>query len=224
MPGKIVRVTGPLSYQVQVSVGVVRRHVDNIRQRSSESEAPMEVEPSEEMVWPPVEIPTAEQTPIASDLPMESGTSTSTTADAVATCPVAQHCPTASSPVSQHRPTAARLNIVRQPQAPWLSAVLHGIVPLLTITAVRLLLNHCLSFTHLERKECCIQYYILDIHDSFLDHACVSLVQSLGVQSSGRQQPFIHSITSWSTSLVLYTHAMRKRASERGYLSLFLHK
>ena len=35
MPGKVVKVTGPLSYQVEVESGaVVRRHVDNVRSRS----------------------------------------------------------------------------------------------------------------------------------------------------------------------------------------------
>lgn len=36
MPGEIVRVTGPLSYQVRVSCGLIRRHVDGLRQRYSE--------------------------------------------------------------------------------------------------------------------------------------------------------------------------------------------
>ena len=35
MPGKVVKVTGPLSYQVEVESGaIVRRHVDNVRSRS----------------------------------------------------------------------------------------------------------------------------------------------------------------------------------------------
>ena len=35
MPGKVVKVTGPLSYQVEVESGaVIRRHVDNVRSRS----------------------------------------------------------------------------------------------------------------------------------------------------------------------------------------------
>ena len=30
MPGEVVRVTGPLSYHVRVSIGIVRHHVDNV--------------------------------------------------------------------------------------------------------------------------------------------------------------------------------------------------
>ena len=36
MPGEIVKVTGPLSYQVRVESGIVHRHVDNIRPRYSD--------------------------------------------------------------------------------------------------------------------------------------------------------------------------------------------
>ena len=39
MPGVIVKVTGPVSYQVRVSTGVVRRHVDGIRLRYSEDDS-----------------------------------------------------------------------------------------------------------------------------------------------------------------------------------------
>ena len=58
MPGEVVRVTGPLSYQVRADVGVVRRHVDNIRRRTLEaSDAPEEenvIEDFEELTRPTV--------------------------------------------------------------------------------------------------------------------------------------------------------------------------
>ena len=44
MPGEIVQVTGPLSYQVRVATGTVRRHVDSIRPRYSEDDGTLEPE------------------------------------------------------------------------------------------------------------------------------------------------------------------------------------
>ena len=55
MPGEITKVTGPLSYQVRVENGVVRRHVDSIRLRHSEAdsaEPDMFDEVLEELLWP----------------------------------------------------------------------------------------------------------------------------------------------------------------------------
>ena len=58
MPGEVVRVTGPLSYQVRADVGMVRRHVDDIRRRTSEANnAPEEknvIEDFEELTRPTV--------------------------------------------------------------------------------------------------------------------------------------------------------------------------
>ena len=56
--GEVVRVTGPLSYQVRADVGVVRRHVDNIRRMTSEAiDAPEEeniIDDFEELTRPTV--------------------------------------------------------------------------------------------------------------------------------------------------------------------------
>lgn len=56
LPGEIARVTGPLSYQVTVDAGLVRRHVDHVRLRHSEGITPLETTVDEEVCdvsWPP---------------------------------------------------------------------------------------------------------------------------------------------------------------------------
>ena len=60
-----MRVTGPLSYHVRVSTGIVRRHVDNVQKRSSGS--PME--PLEEDVTQ-AESPPAVPLSIVPDVPV----------------------------------------------------------------------------------------------------------------------------------------------------------
>lgn len=60
IPGTIFKVTGSLSYHVQVSTGVVRCHVDNIHCRSSEDS--VEADLSEESLtkWPNFSLPAEE--------------------------------------------------------------------------------------------------------------------------------------------------------------------
>ena len=118
MPGEVVRVTGPLSYQVRADVGVVRCHVDNIRHRTLEaSDAPEEenvVEDFEELTRPtmvdsstknPITSPAAvnmstPSSPVASNFPAEFNSSASVVQDnSIDPDPVRQtpvypmHCP-----------------------------------------------------------------------------------------------------------------------------------
>ena len=53
MAGEVTRITGPLSYHVKVATGVLRRHVDNIRQRFSEDDT-LALEPTPDLAvpWP----------------------------------------------------------------------------------------------------------------------------------------------------------------------------
>ena len=95
MPGEVVRVTSPLSHQVQADIGMVRHHVDIIRRRTSEAiNAPEEenvVEDFEELTRPmvvdssiknPITSPAAvnvstPSSPVASNFPAEFNSSAS---------------------------------------------------------------------------------------------------------------------------------------------------
>ena len=66
IPGTIVKITGPLSYVIELLNGTtVRRHVDSIRKREcSNAEQDSDAEmPGSELVRVPVELPTAPEQP-----------------------------------------------------------------------------------------------------------------------------------------------------------------
>ena len=128
MLGEVVKVTGPLSYQVQADVGMVRHHIDNIHQRTSEaSDTPEEenvIEDFEELTRPtvvdssirnPITLPGAvnvstPSSPVASIFPAEFNSSASVTQDnSIDPDPVCKirdhpmHCPSRPTSTNCHR-------------------------------------------------------------------------------------------------------------------------